>query len=107
MPVLLAVILVLGAADLTPSQTDIAILEEERVMAAFAMPTKTPGRYAVEFAPRVEVRNLTCARQSQESFTCRFESRTKAFFNSSFDDWTARGETVQRPGTGNWRFRPH
>jgi hypothetical protein len=95
-------LLAMGAA---PSPTDIAALEQKRLLAPFTDATKTARQYSAEFAPTVETRNVDCVPKGEDGFSCRFESRTKGFFDADFGAWIARSETVQRSTEGHWRFQ--
>ena len=52
------------------------------------------GRAYVEFAPKVETRNVACTAISAEVYECIFEARVKDAFAQEFGAWTARREQM-------------
>jgi len=96
-----------AAMETAPTPTEIAKLQEGRILESLASPTRSPGRSIVEFAPTIETRNVVCdAQVSSAEYVCRFESRTKAFTARTFGPWEQRSERVTRDSRGHWRFEP-
>jgi hypothetical protein len=81
MPLLLA-LLTLTA----PSADDIQALEVTRVIGPHVERTRD-GRLFAEFAPDVETRGVVCEPVADGEHDCRYEVRTKGFFDNAFSPW--------------------
>ena len=81
-----------------PTIQEIEQLEEWRVLEPLASLTLDGRRY-VEFAPRIETRNVACA-PDQSAFLCSYESRETPFIERAPGPWVARQMTVARGSDG-------
>ncbi|MBL8651203.1 MAG: hypothetical protein JNL35_12480 [Sphingopyxis sp.] len=84
-----------------PGASDIQALEVTRVIGPYASPARD-GRLHAEFAPSVETRGAVCEPVGGRDYACRYERRTKGFFDSDFGVWEAASVRLQRK-KGRWR----
>jgi hypothetical protein len=89
-------------AIIAPSAADIQALEVTRVIGPYAETTRD-GRFHAEFAPSVETRGTLCEAIGDDEYDCRYETRTKAFFDNEFGAWEAIGVRLQWK-EGRWRI---
>ncbi|WP_144037741.1 hypothetical protein [Sphingopyxis sp. KK2] len=84
-----------------PSADDIQALEVTRVIGPYVDQTRD-GRLYAEFAPDVETRGAMCEPVAGGSHDCRYEVRTKSFFDNAFGQWQPMSVRL-RWKNGRWR----
>ncbi|WP_428685248.1 hypothetical protein [Sphingopyxis sp.] len=89
-------------AIIAPSAADIQALEVTRVIGPYVETTRD-GRFHAEFAPSVETRGTVCEATGDDAYDCRYETRTKAFFDNEFGAWEAIVVQLQWK-EGRWRI---
>ena len=85
-----------------PSSADIQALEVTRVIGPY-VDTARDGRLYAEFAPSVETRNVRCQPAAATNYDCRYEVRTKDFFDNAFGSWEPVTARLQWKD-GRWRI---
>lgn len=85
-----------------PSSADIQALEVTRVTGPYVDAARDRRPYA-EFAPSVETRDVHCEATAAANFDCRYDVRTKEFFDNAFGSWEPVTVRLQWKD-GRWRI---
>jgi hypothetical protein len=84
-----------------PSAADIQAHEVTRVIGPYVDRARD-GRLYAEFAPDVETRGAICEPAGRGKHDCRYEVRTKDFFDNAFGPWAPAAVRLRWKG-GRWR----